>query len=191
MQKDAPTQFPANAKKVFNGVIYDVYHWPQELYDGTTVTYERINRQDTISVLVVTKDKQIMLIEEEQPHRPKHISLVAGKIDFGETPLEAANRELLEETGYQAAGLEPWFKYQPDTNIDWTVFTYIAKGAQKVADQALEGGEKITPKFFSFEEFINFALSDKFHALPVKVKVLEAKLDPQKMENLKKLLLNS
>ena len=62
MPKDLPTKFPDNAKKVFEGVIYDVYQWPQKLYDGTTVTYERVNRQNTVSVLGITREKQILLI---------------------------------------------------------------------------------------------------------------------------------
>jgi ADP-ribose pyrophosphatase len=188
MPKDLPTKFPENAKKVFEGVIYDVYQWPQELYDGTTVTYERINRQNTVSVLGITKNKQILLIEEEQPHRPKSISLMAGKVDFGETPIEAAERELLEETGYKAEKLDEWFEYEPDLNTDWTVFVYIARDIEKVAEQNLEGGEKITPKLFSFDEFIEFALTDKFKASQIRTKVLEAKLNPEKMDQLKSLL---
>ena len=188
MPKDKPTRFPENAKKVFEGVIYDVYQWPQELYDGTTVTYERVNRQNTVSVLGITKDKQILLIEEEQPHRPKHISLIAGKVDPGETPETAAERELMEETGYKAQVIEPWFEYEPDLNVDWTVFVYIARNIEKVAEQNLEGGEKITPKLFTFEKFIEFASSDEFKASQIKVRVLEAKLDSEKMTQLKQLL---
>lgn len=188
MLKDNPTKFPANAKKVFAGVIYDVYQWPQQLYDGTTVTYERINRQNTVSVLGVTKDKQILLIEEEQPHRPKQINLMAGKIDPGETALQAAERELLEETGYKAGQIEPWFEYEPDLNTDWTVFVYIARDIEKVAKQSLEGGEKITPMLFSFDEFIKFASTAEFKASQIRTKVLEAKLDNNKMIQLKKLL---
>lgn len=188
MPKDKPTKFPTNANKVFEGVIYDVYQWPQELYDGTTVTYERVNRQNTVSVLGVTPNKQILLIEEEQPHRPKHISLMAGKIDPGETPQEAARRELLEETGYQAEKLEEWFEYEPDLNTDWTVYVFIARNIKKVAEQNLEGGEKITPKLMSFDEFIEFASTDNFKATQIRLKVLEAKLNSEKMAELKKLL---
>lgn len=188
MSKDLPIKFPQNAKKVFEGVIYDVYQWPQKLYDGTTTTYERINRQNTVSVLGITKNQQILLIEEEQPHRPKHISLMAGKVDPGESPQTAAERELMEETGYKSEIMEPWFEYEPDLNIDWTVFVYIARNIEKVAEQNLEGGEKITPKLFSFDKFIEFALTDDFKATQIKIKVLEAKLDPEKMAAFKKLL---
>lgn len=187
MTKDKPTKFPDHAKKVFDGVIYDVYQWPQELYDGSTATYERLNRQDTVIVIGITPDKKILLVDEEQPHIPLSTKFIAGKIDPGETPEIAAKRELLEETGYQTDKLELWFKYQPDINIDWTVYTFIARDIKKVAEQQLEGGEKINPVLMTFDEFIEFTLTDKFHAYIVKIKILEAKLNPQKMLNLKNL----
>ena len=190
MKKDKPTRFPEDAKKVFDGIIYDVYQWPQEMYDGTTATYERLNRQDTIIVIGITEDKQILLVDEEQPHVPLATKFVAGKIDPGETPEQAASRELLEETGYQAEKMDLWFENKPDINIDWTVYTFIAKNIKKVAEQELENGEKITPKLFSFDKFIEFATSEKFTGSSIKIKVLEAQLDPQKMRQFKDSLLS-
>lgn len=189
MQKDKPTKFPAVAKQVFEGIIFDVYHWPQVLYDGTTATYERLKRQDTAIIIGITPDKKILMVDEEQPLIPLTQKFIAGKKDFGESIEQAAERELLEETGYQAAKLDLWFKHQPDLSTDWTVYTYIARGITKVAEPQLEGGEKIHPKLLTFDEFIDFALSDKFHAYLIKIIVLEAKLDPEKMTDLKKLML--
>ncbi len=188
MSKDKPTRFPDNAQKVFEGVLYDVYQWPQKLYDGTTVTYERLNRQDTAIVIGITPDNQILLVDEEQPHIARGIKLVAGKIDPGETPEDAAKRELLEETGYQAESLHLWYQFNPDVNVDWTVYTYIAKNVIQVAAQQLEGGEKITPKLVSFEQFLDIVSAEKFRGLELKTRILEAKLMPEKMSELKKLL---
>jgi ADP-ribose pyrophosphatase len=188
MSKDKPTRFPDNAQKVFEGVLYDVYQWPQKLYDGTTVTYERLNRQDTAIVIGITPDNQILLVDEEQPHIARGIKLVAGKIDPGETPEDAAKRELLEETGYQAKSLHLWYQSNPDVNVDWTVYTYIAKNVIQVATQQLEGGEKITPKLVSFEQFLDIVSAEKFRGLELKTRILEAKLMPEKMSELKKLL---
>lgn len=188
MPKDQPTKFPASATKVFEGVLYDVYQWPQKLYDGSTATYERLNRQDTAIVIGVTTDNQILMVDEEQPHISRGIKLVAGKIDPGEAPEEAAKRELLEETGYKAENISLWYQSNPDVNVDWTVYTFIAKNITLVAEQQLEGGEKIIPQLVSFDQFIEIVSAEKFRGLELKIKVLEAKLIPQKMTELKKLL---
>lgn len=41
----------------------------------------------------------------------------AGRIDPGETPIEAAARETLEETGWRASGLSPLVTYQPTNGL--------------------------------------------------------------------------
>ena len=36
---------PPEAKCVFRGKIFDVYQWPQRLYDGSTATFEMLRRR--------------------------------------------------------------------------------------------------------------------------------------------------
>ena len=42
---------PADADKVFEGVIYDVYHWDQTLYDGSKAKFEMLKRPDTVVII--------------------------------------------------------------------------------------------------------------------------------------------
>ena len=94
----------------------------------------------------------------------------------------------MEETGYQAASLELWESAQPVSKIDWTIYTYIARGCEKIAEQHLDAGEKISLHFLNFEEFIELATTEKFNEINIKIAVLEAKANPEKMTALKKLL---
>jgi hypothetical protein len=72
------------------------------------------------------------------------------------------------------------------TKVDWAVFTFIAKGCKKVAEQTLDGAERIELKFFDFEQLVNLATDEEFGDKELKLRFLEAKLDPAKMEALKK-----
>jgi len=56
---------------------------------------------DWINVIAITRDGRFVM-EDQYRHAlgQTHYELVAGVIDPGETPLEAAKRELSEETGY-------------------------------------------------------------------------------------------
>lgn len=182
------TKIPDHAKKVFQGEIFEVYQWDQQLFDNTFATFEALKRIDTVIVIPVTTDGKIILIEEEQPHRPLRIGPVAGKVDPGETSEQAAGRELLEETGFSSRNIKLWYKQEPVTKIDWNVYTYVAKGCNKVAEQNLEGGEKITPILLDFDQFLKKVSAVDFPNLSLKIKILEAKLDPKKMTNLKSLL---
>jgi ADP-ribose pyrophosphatase len=54
-------------------------------------------------MLAMDDKKRILLVRQYRLPAGKHLwELPAGKVDQGETPLQAAKRELAEETGYRA-----------------------------------------------------------------------------------------
>ena len=59
----------------------------------------------------------------------------AGRIDDGETPIEAAARETLEETGWRPGVLAPLVRYQPHNGLSDQVFhIFLADGATHVGE---------------------------------------------------------
>ena len=79
-----------------------------EFSNGERRLYERLHGRGHGAVAVVPMlDAQTVLLVREYAagvHRYE-LGLVKGRIDAGETPLEAANRELMEEAGYGARDL--------------------------------------------------------------------------------------
>jgi ADP-ribose pyrophosphatase len=179
---------PSHAKKVFQGEIFDVYQWPQKMYDGTTQTFEKIQRADTATIIPITEDGKIITSKQSQPGKKPFSSTIGGRIDKEENPLDAAKRELLEETGYVAKEWILLDSIQPYSKIEWTVYCFIAKGCTKITKQNLDSGEKIKLNYLSFENFVNIVLQKDFGDVKLKIKILEAKLDPKKMNILKKLM---
>lgn len=178
---------PTNAKKVFDGVLFDVYQWEQEMFDGTKTTFEKLKRPDTVVVFPILDDGKILLTEQEQPGKESFVGAAGGRVDDGEDILEAAKRELLEETGYEASEFILWDAQHPTSKIDWVVYTFVAKGLKKVSDQNLDAGEKIVLKPVNLDEFIDIAISKNFVEKEIIPKLYEAKLYPEKMKELKKL----
>lgn len=178
---------PSRAEKVFQGVIFNVYQWEQKLFDGTTATFEKLKRPDTVVVFPVLADGRILLTEQEQPGKEPFIGATGGRVDPGEDILAAAKRELLEESGYEAKEFRLWDAQQPITKIDWAVYTFIAKGLKKVDDLHLDGGERITLKPVTFDELLGLASSTNFYEKEVAKWLFEAKLLPDKKEALRKL----
>lgn len=172
---------PPHAKKVFEGVVFDVYQWEQELYNGTTTTFEKLVQADTVTVFPIMDDGRILLLEQEQPGKEAFISTTGGHVDPGEEILAAAKRELLEESGYEAAEYTLWFALQPFSKIDWVINVYIARGLKKVSNLQLDGGEKISLKPVTFDEFLEYGMREEFVEKEVARKLLEAKIDPEKM----------
>lgn len=180
-------QMPEDATLVFKGKLFDVYQWQQQMYDGTYQTFEKLKRPDTVVVFAVLDDGSILLTKQEQPGKSLFIGAAGGRVDEGEEIEEAAARELLEETGYRAKELILWHSEQPVSKIDWAVYTFIAKGLEKVDEQRLDAGEKITLHPVTFDEFIDTALRNEFTEREIVKYIYEAKIDKQKLEELKEL----
>ena len=178
---------PDNAKLVFKGVVFDVYQWEQELFDGSKKTFEKLKRRDTVVVFPVLPDGRIILTEQEHPGKDPFTGATGGGVEEGEEILEAAKRELLEESGYEAGEYILWDARYPASKIDWVVYTFVAKGLNKVKDLELDGGEKIVLKPVLFDEFIDIGANENFAEKEIIPKLFEAKLSPEKKEELRKL----
>ena len=69
-------KIPDNAKLVFKGVIFDVYQWQQELFDGSQATFEALKRPGTVQVIPTVGDR-VLLSYEEQPGKPRRHTFLA------------------------------------------------------------------------------------------------------------------
>ncbi len=180
---------PDNAKLVFKGVLFDVYQWQQEMFDGTKKAFERLKRKDSVNVVPVLDDGRILLIDEEQPGRDPFVTTPGGNIEDGESPEDAVRRELLEETGYACDSLELWLTIQPYTKIEWTVHTFIARGCRKIGGQNLDSGEKIALRPVTLDEYFRIATEDQqFRNEEITREILLAERKPDGIMRLRKLL---
>lgn len=157
---------PENAKLVFKGMIYDVYHWQQEMFDGTFETFEMLKRPDTVRVIAI-KDNQIVMLDQEQPGHGPFFDFPGGRHDFeGETELEAIKRETLEETGMTFKTWKLLDVIQPAGKIDYFIYTFLATDFESQGPQDLGSGEKITVTTISFDELKQLATNPKSRNLP-------------------------
>ncbi len=181
-------KLPDNAKRVFEGVIFDVYQWEQEMFDGSTQTFEAIKRCSTVGVIAVTKDKKIIMQKEEQPFVGKFTNLPAGQMDEGESPLETAKRELLEESGYESGDFSEFYRFPLTSKLVWESTLFIAKNCRKVTGQKLDVGEKIETYLVTFEEFLDEVENDSFRDYFFRQLLFRIRHTPGELEKFKKLL---
>ncbi|HEX8763232.1 MAG TPA: NUDIX hydrolase [Candidatus Saccharimonadales bacterium] len=151
---------PEKAKKVFEGVIFDVYQWPQELFDGSTATFELLKRPDTVLILAV-KDDKIIFVREQQPGRPEYVRLPGGRVDPGEDWRVAAERECAEELGLGFTNWRLIDVHQPVAKMEWFVATYLATDLTHEQAMAHDAGEKITLELMTFDEARAHTMSGK------------------------------
>jgi ADP-ribose pyrophosphatase len=103
-----------------------------------------------VVIVAVTNDSRIILVEQYRaPVGRRCLELPAGIAGdspehAGEALSNAAARELLEETGYQAERLEHLFEGPPSAGLSSEVVTfYRAFGVTKVAPGGGDGHEQI------------------------------------------------
>jgi 8-oxo-dGTP pyrophosphatase MutT (NUDIX family) len=143
---------PDHAKRVFQGIIFDVYHWEQKMYDGSLATFEMLKRPDTMQIIGI-KDGQLVMVNDEQPNRTAQLHFPGGRADHqDETWLQAAQREMREETGLSFKNWRLIAVYQPLGKIEQFAVWYLATDVIGEEPQQLDAGEKIVVHPMEFED---------------------------------------
>lgn len=151
---------PETARLAFEGQIFAAYQWPQQMFDGSSRTYEMLRRPDTVQAIVI-RDNQIVLVEDEQPGSRPKVHFPGGRVDVDdESWLSAVKREVHEETGISCEDWKLVDVQQPQTKIEWFIPIFLATDITEESEQQLDkGGEKITAQWQDFDVVRNQVLS--------------------------------
>ncbi len=181
-----PIPPPQNATKVFSGVLADVYQWPQKMFDGSTHTFECYLRDDTVAVISFLDPDTIVMTYQEQPHLQEPFwDVPGGRVDKGETLLQAAIREFGEETGYRAGRLEEWKIWRHDGNTRFEEAIYVAKDLQiDPTGNHEEAGERIKVVEMKWPEIIRLCLKQQIRRRDVALTFMAMQHDPEARERI-------
>lgn len=135
-----------------------------ELPDGTVhPEYYVLEYPMWVNVIAITAEGQFVMVEQYRHGlREVFTELVAGVSEKGETPLESARRELLEETGY---GRGEWQQFtvlsQNPGSTNNLTYTFLATNVEKIAGQHLDETEDIAVRLLSEAEVKQMLLQDE------------------------------
>ena len=97
-----------NSKIEYSGEIINVRSDLIELGSGARVKKNIVEHPGSVVIIPKTKDDKILMVSQwRHAVQEELIELPAGHIDFGETPKQAAVRELQEEIGFKPKRLIP------------------------------------------------------------------------------------
>lgn len=134
-----------NSTTVYKGRIWSVVSKTFKLH-GDELTRDFIDHPGAVAILAVNHADQVLVIRQYRaPVNEFLIEIPAGLTDIsGESPLETAQRELLEEADYRATTwqLLQIFHTSPGSSSE-TIHIYLATDLEKVEhDYQREGEEK-------------------------------------------------
>jgi 8-oxo-dGTP pyrophosphatase MutT (NUDIX family) len=127
-----------------------------------------------VNVIALTTDRQVVLIRQFRYALAQvHYELPAGTCDAGEVdPLQAAQRELREETGFGGGQWRPWMALSANPALQTNVtYTFLATGVERRGPPKPETTEELTVHLVPLERARQIVLDGQMvqalHAAPL------------------------
>ena len=117
------------SEKIYKGAIINLRRDKVTVQGGTSYR-EIIEHNGGAVIAALTEDKKLVMVRQyRKPADKVMLEVPAGKIDPGEKPLDAAVRELKEETGYTAEKVEFLTQFYPSVGYSEEVlYLYLCTG---------------------------------------------------------------
>lgn len=171
-------------KRIYKGRIVGLREDTVKLVNGVVSKREIVEHPGAVAVIAITKDKKLVLIRQfRKPAEKVLLEIPAGLVHKGESDLEGARRELMEESGYKAGKIRRVFVgySSPGYSTELMKF-FIATDLEKTS-QHCDVDEMINVSLYSLKECLKMLKSGKIRDNKTAIGIMLANLTPAK-ENL-------
>ena len=138
------------SKIIYRGPVFGVRRDEVLEPGGIRTTREVVTHPGSVVILPLLTDGRILLVRQYRHATRQFLwELVAGRIERGENPRQAAARELLEETGYRAKRYRLFLDIFPTPGfLEERMYILLAQELTS-GDARPEEDEKIISRVFS------------------------------------------
>lgn len=130
-----------------------------KLPNGQTIDAQVLEYDDEVMIVALTKLHEVVLIRQYRHGLQRSIlELPGGSVDKDESPLEAAKRELLEETGYASNTFMEVGYGSPNPAIyTGMIYYFLALDVEQLEHQSHDDGESMELLLMSLDEVVSMA----------------------------------
>lgn len=158
------------SEKMADCRVFDVYRdiCVDAATEESEATFYRLNCPDWCNIVPITKDNQIVLIEQfRQGIQAIALEIPGGIVDEGEDAQTAAVRELLEETGYRAGRVIALGRSNPNPAIQNNfVHHFLALDCEFEKEPEFDSHEHVVTRLTPLDQVQNLVESEKItHSL--------------------------
>jgi len=130
--------------------------------DGGSEVYHCVVQPAYVGVLVLTADGYVPIVRQYRPAVETHTwEFPAGTLDMGETPEQAARREVMEEVGLDVCHLTPLGCFYPDTGrLQVDSYAFLAQTTSSSETAVLQ--KQLEVRYVTLEELCRMIRSLEF-----------------------------
>lgn len=171
------TEKRLSGETVFDGKIMHVRRDTVVLGDGTEAMREVVDHSGGVCVLALDDDGQVLIVSQfRYPHEKVLREIPAGKLEAGEDPFAAAQRELREETGASAGRWDSLGEIYPTPAYCGEIIRMYLARELTFGETDLDEGEFLTLERIPFDTLVGQVLAGEIRDAKTVAAVLKTKV---------------
>ena len=165
-----------SGETIYDGKIINVRLEKVELPDGQFADRELVGHPGGVGVIAVNENNEVFMVSQYRiAAQSMMLEIPAGKLEYGEDPLECGKRELIEETGYKAKKFVHLGEYYATPGYcEDKLNIYLARDLEFVG-QNLDDGEFLNVKKYSLDELYKKVMQNEIYDAKTAIAILKTK----------------